>query len=80
MFQNLISGWVLVPNGNCRHGAQSSCVINQEHISVRHDYVVGEFILGDYLSDVARVNFVLRFSSGPLQHFLESGMTLYLLS
>jgi hypothetical protein len=80
MFQNLISGRMFVPNGNCRHGAESSGVINQKHISVRHDYVVGEFILGDYLSDVARVDFVLRFSSSPLQHFLESGMALYLLS
>ena len=71
---------MFVPNGNCRHGAESGRVINQKHISVRHDYVVGKLILRDNFGDVPWVHFVLGFSSSPLQYIAKASLTFYLFS
>src|SRR5262245_61146736 len=50
--EDFIRSRSMVPNGNCRYTAQSSCVVN-EHQSVApgHDNIVSEFVLNNDLRD-----------------------------
>ena len=44
----------MIEDSNCCHGSESSRVVDKEDISIGHDDVVSEFILGYYFGDNLR--------------------------
>lgn len=76
VLQKLVRARVLVPDGDRRHGTESSGVVNEEDVLVRDDYVVGEFVLGDDLRDRLRMYFFTRFARGPDEHVAEPSVAI----
>lgn len=65
---------MFVPNGNCRHGAESSGVIDEKHVAIRNDNIVRELILSDNFGDIMRVNVVFRLCRGPCENLIQARM------
>jgi hypothetical protein len=72
VFQNLIGGRMFVPNGNCRHSAESCRIVDQKNFPVRNNNVMRELILSYDFGDVLRMDFIFLFCRGPCKHLVEA--------
>jgi len=47
---------MMIKDSNCCHSSESGCVVDEKKISIGHDDVVREFVLGDNFRDELRMN------------------------
>ena len=71
VFQKLIRGRMLIPDGDRRHGSKSGRVVNEKDIATGNDNVVGKLVLGYDLRHDLRMNFTFRLTRGPGEHVAE---------
>lgn len=62
---------MMIPNGNCRHRAQSGCVVDEHQtIPPPHDHIVSVLILRQHLCDERR----RAASQAPVDDFQERAL------
>ncbi len=65
---------MLVPNGDRRHGTESGSVVNQKHVAIWNDDVVGVLVLGDNFGNGLRMHFAFRLRRYPSEHVREAAV------
>jgi hypothetical protein len=72
MFEEFVRSWMLVPDGDRRHCAQSGRVVNEKDVAIRNDHVVCEFILSDHLGNNLGMDICFRLSCSPSQNIRQA--------
>jgi hypothetical protein len=74
ILKEFIRQWVMVPDGNCRHGSQSRRVINEKQASIGDDYIMSKLILGYNFRNDMRMNMFPRLRTRPSKYIPQRTM------